>query len=110
MKITSPTAITLTGRWFYGGTPCADEPGAFHEVHGQVLADLGNSYLLVRLISWRTHEPAPGDQVVHLNVVCVGQWEFFDSREQLTRYIDQVVHGDQDDDAGDGKVVPLTRH
>jgi hypothetical protein len=52
------TATTLIGHWFYGGFPSDIDPGNFDEVHGQVLADLGNAFLLIRLISWKTHQPA----------------------------------------------------
>jgi hypothetical protein len=102
------TATTLVGKFFYGGTP-ASEPNVFNEVFGVVRGDLGNGYWLVSYFSWRTQEPCPGDQVVHLNLVVIGEWEFFESKAELMRHIDNVHSHDQDD-SGDGNVVPLTRH
>jgi hypothetical protein len=103
------TATSLTNKHFYGGTP-ASEPGIFNEVFGAIRGDLGGGYWLVSFYSWRTQEPCPGDQVTHLSVMMAGEWEFFETRNELLRHIDKVhSHNDAGGDTDD-KVVPLTRH
>jgi hypothetical protein len=101
--------VNLVGRYFIGGRPCQVEPGTFHEIHGQILGDLGDGFYLVNVWSWRTHEPSAGDEVVHLSSLTAGEWLLFATADELVAEI--ARYKATDTAVGpDDKVVPIIRH
>jgi hypothetical protein len=106
--MTTAKTVDLAGRYFIGSRPCQVEPDAFHEIHGQILGDLGYGFYLVNVWSWRTHGPCAGDEVIHLGSIAAGGWLLFATADEMIAEIARYKATDttgQDDD----KVVPI-RH